>query len=240
MGIEVAQSKAVRINDLHEKGVDTSVEANPTRGSLDGIPVIHAFKRNQRGNRRDDGNPLIYALKGRNGYSITPFWKTQIMRRAKQILEKVQSDLQGFDLCLAIPSSSSFCNEFSSLVAGIAQVDILASDFLRKKNIGEILEDFRGGDRKVRPGQKKPLQTLIDALEKDDQNTVFQAKKVNTRIRTLFDAFTTCGECPDVTGKRILIVDDIISTGSSVQSIRRILCNELGAEMACVSFLSDV
>ena len=85
MGIRVDKTKVVSINDAHEEGVDTSTQNNPAVARLQGLEVHHIFRRNGRGERRDDGNPLIHALKGQRGFSITAYWKGQLFNRARMI-----------------------------------------------------------------------------------------------------------------------------------------------------------
>ncbi|BCM87711.1 hypothetical protein [Methylobacterium indicum] len=80
MGIEVSGTKVVTVNDAHQNGVDTSIEANPTHGRLKGIRLTHVFSRNRKGDRRDDGNPLMHALKGRRGEPLRVFRRLQLLR----------------------------------------------------------------------------------------------------------------------------------------------------------------
>ncbi|WP_156453493.1 hypothetical protein [Methylobacterium sp. CCH5-D2] len=143
MGIEVSATKVVTVNDAHQNGVDTSVEANPTRGRLKGIRLTHVFSRNRKGGRRDDGNPLMHALKGRRGYSIMPFWEQQLLTRAEHILAKASEDLQGFDHCMPIPSSSAFCARFAALVSAASGAPLLDPSFLCKRQVGELLAEAR-------------------------------------------------------------------------------------------------
>ena len=58
----------VSFNPSHEQNVNTSVEVNPTI-DFDVIPGVRTwsiFKRKRGG--KLDGNPLLYALKGENGW----------------------------------------------------------------------------------------------------------------------------------------------------------------------------
>jgi len=77
MGIDVSDKKAVSLNDQHQNGVNTTIKDNPTKSYLKGVQLLHVFSRNQNGSRRDDGNPLIFALKGRRGFTITTFWESR-------------------------------------------------------------------------------------------------------------------------------------------------------------------
>lgn len=240
MGIEVSATNAVTINDQHQNGVDTSVDSNPSRGQLMGIPLLHVFSRNKRGPRRDDGNPLVHALKGRKGFTILPFWKNQVMARAQAILAKAQDELQGFDFVMPMPSSSPFCAEFAALVAATADLPILAPSFLRKRRVGELLADAIANPPKVKGGLKKAFTSQMHAWENMNPNAIYQAKDVNVHLRPAFNAFALGDGPPHVQGMRVLIVDDIFATGSSLASAREILENQLGAQVSAIYFLSGV
>ncbi|MEJ5979101.1 phosphoribosyltransferase [Novosphingobium sp. PS1R-30] len=238
MGIEVSADNVVTINDQHEKGVDTSVAGNPNKSRFKGIPLFHVFKRNQRGARRDDGNPLIHALKDRRGFSILPFWRNLIMSRAKAILEKSKAELEGFDFVMPMPSSSPFCAQFAEMVSQVAGAPLLASDFLRKRTVGEVLAEVKAHPPKVRPGKTSSLASQVHAWEKMSPESQYQAKEVDLSLRPLFSGFAMDGDIPDVQGKRVLVVDDLFATGSSLLSVREILGGQMGAEVCGLCFLS--
>lgn len=237
MGIDVSGTKVVSINDRHERGVDTSIDANPSYGRLKGLPLVHVFRRNRMGNRRDDGNPLIHALKKRNGFSITPFWERTLMDRARSIIAKTEQ-LAGFDYCLPIPSSSPFCGRFADLLSEQIGASVLAPDFVRKRSVGEMLEKAKTDPPPMRPGQKSAFASQLNTWEQMDFASEYQAKLIDVKIRDLFSAFDIGGDPPDIAGKRVLIVDDLFATGSSILSVRNIVSDRLGAEAAAACFLS--
>jgi hypothetical protein len=239
MGIDVSVAKVVTINDQHENGVDTSVDGNPSRTRFKAIPLLHVFSRNRRGQRRDDGNPLIHALKARRGFSIAPFWKTQLMGRAREILVASASDLADFDFVMPLPSSSPFCAEFAAMVSDVSGTPILDQSFLRKRTVGEVLGDAKANPpAKISGRQRRAWGSQLHAWENTHPNALFQAKEIDIVLRPLFKAFAIDGDAPDVAQKRLLIVDDIFATGSSLASARDILENSLGASIAAVFFLS--
>ena len=238
MGIEVSDKKVVTINDAHQNGVDTSVEANPTGIRFKGMPVLFAYSRNSKGGRRDDGNPLIHALKGRKGFSILPFWENLLLARCKEILEKGKDELRGFDLCVLVPSSSSFCRRFGELVSAASDAPILDATFVRKKSVGEVLVEGKAALAGIRPGLRRQLTAQLHGWEKADPTALYQAKEVDVGLRHLFGPFALGDGGPDLSGKQVLIVDDLFASGSSLLSMRRIMHDQLGAEVAGVCFLS--
>lgn len=239
MGIEVSATKFVTINDQHQHGVNTLVASNPTRGYLAGTRTLHVFKRNHMGNRyRDDGNPLIHALKGTRGYGIQAYWRSQFDTRATQILTSCLPEIQKNDYLLPTPSSSPFCANFTAQVSQLSSVPILPATFLDKRTIGEVLADIQANPPKVKPGLQEAFDDEVHVLQRADQNMPYKTKKAANRVRTLFRFFKTVNQVPDIDGKRILIVDDLLATGSSLFSMRDILQNQHGARVSYLSYLS--
>jgi len=239
MGISVT-GRAVSVNDTHEEGVDTSVVGNPTSKIFQGIELHHLFSRSGKTGRKDDGNPLIHAMKGRDGFTITPFWKAQLMKRADLILGKVKTNFAGFTHCMPIPSSSPFCSDVANLVAQRLGLPILEPNFFRKKTVQEMLSGLEAHPPKVRKGQKTAYNGQLNTWQSLPGATVCEAKHVDTSVRLLFNFFLLLPDAPRLDGQRIVIVDDILSSGSSVLSVRDIASNQLGAEVAYVSFLSGM
>lgn len=220
MGIDVSATNVVTVNDQHENGVDTSAAGNPTRTRFKGIPVLHVLRRNTRGRRRDDGNPLVHALKGRKGFSIMPHWKGVVMARAQAILAAAAGDLQGFDFVMPMPSSSPFCAEFAALVAVAANAPILEPDFLRKRKVGEMLAEAKASPPSVGKRWRTALASQMHSWEGANPDATYQAKDVDVHLRQFFDAFTLDGDVPNLQDRRILVVDDVFATGSSLSAMR--------------------
>lgn len=99
----------------------------------------------------------MHALKGRNGFQITAHWRSQFDVRMRQIIGKCSDALGEFDLILPTPSSSGFCGDFARAVSDLTGVPVLASDFLRKKTVGELLDECHANPPRMRPGQKNAL-----------------------------------------------------------------------------------
>ncbi len=215
--------------------------SNPTRGRKGGISTLHVFKRNYLGGRDwDDGNPLIHALKDTGSYRILPFWRTQFDARARNILTKCLEELQRHDYLLPTPSSSPFCGRFTTMVSDISGVPILDSAFLVKKTVGEVLEDIRATPPKLKRSQQDAFDDELDQLGRIEPDQTYQTKLVANNVRTLFHFFKVKGDTPPVSGQRILVVDDLLATGSSLFSIREILQNRHGASVSYLSYLSDL
>lgn len=240
MGIDVSATNVVTVNDQHENGVDLSLGGHISFGRFKAIPTAHVFSRNARGRRRDDGNPLVHALKGRKGFSIMPFWKNVIIRRARERLASAPAALQGFDFVMAMPSSSPFCAEFAVLVADALNAPILEPDFLRKRLVGEVLTEAKANPPAVKKRWKTAFASQLHTWEGMNPEAVYQAKNVDVHLRPLFRAFAVDGEVPDMQGKRVLVIDDVFATGSSLLSMQAILAGQLGADVSAMFFLGGL
>lgn len=238
MGILI-NNKAVSLNFQVENGVDTSLTGNPSGRRLYGVPAIYVFKRKRMTSREDDGNPLIHALKGRNGFTITKYWRDALMARAEEVLFRAKQDIGEQDYCMPIPSSSTFVSEFAELVAKVTGAPFLPPTFLRKSTIGEVLHDCATEPPRFREAQRSAYTSQLNSWQRSDPQQVFQAKHVDVSIRPLFKVFRLCPPTPALAGRRILVVDDIFATGASFSSVKKIL-DQLGSKSTYCSFLSGL
>ena len=230
-------SYVVSINDAHEEGVDTSTQNNPAVARLQGLEVHHIFRRNGRGERRDDGNPLIHALKGQRGFSITAYWKGQLFNRARMIIGSMPDGLTEFDQCLTLPSSSPFCRECAVLISETINVPLMNEAPFRKKLIGEMLADVEAAPMKVKPGKLGSYKSQLNTWQNSNPDAICQAKTVDTAIRPLFRFLAPIDDVSNLAGQRLLVVDDIMSSGSWLLSAREILVTQFDAEVTGITFL---
>ena len=70
MGILVNDNKVVTFTSETEQLVNTSLDANTNHHKLNDL-IVHAVFKRLYSRQGGDGNPLIYALKGQKGFSIT-------------------------------------------------------------------------------------------------------------------------------------------------------------------------
>jgi hypothetical protein len=153
-------------------------------------------------------------------------------------LASVREEYVDIDYCLPVPSSSSFCGKFAALVAHVLEKPILDPTFVRKKRLGELLSEIEVNPPKVRPALRTAYTSQLHAWQNNDPFAEYEAKEVDMSLRLLFNMFIREGEAPDIVEKKILIIDDLFATGSSVVSMREILQNQLGARVKSICFLS--
>lgn len=242
MGIDVFDQtwpKTVVLNDAHEKRVVTAVDKNPSRSSIDGVVVHNVFRRTKTGDPDRDGNPLIYAMKGLNSYTITPFWRRQILNRAVQIIDKMTADLAGFQYVLPIPSSNVFCADFAALVVQAIGALYLPPTFIRKRTADEVVAGFSAIPADLRRQDRQAFGRQLKIWRGLPVGSSVEMKLVAPAVRPYVGAFTTTGLVPDLQGTQILIADDLHSTGASIASVAKILKNQ-GATVSAICFLSSL
>lgn len=240
LGLNIFPNHYVTFDDTHQKRVDTSLDGNPTIGTVGDLPVRHIFRRNKTGDKDRDGNPLIYALKGMHGYRIMPMYRGQFMTRAKEIVEVFAEHLVA-DYIMPLPSSYGLCQEVAGLVSEVTGIECLDPAFIRKKTIGEMLElygDEVPGDLKQRASGIYKTQLATWRRAKPAQHV--SMKEIDPPVRHCFDPLALNGEPPDIAGSRVVVVDDLMSTGASLTSIAKLLTG-MGCTVTCgVCFVSGL
>lgn len=242
MGIDVfdnLQPRTVTLNHTHENRVITAVALNPTRSTIGSIDVVHVFRRTRTGDADRDGNPLIYALKGINGYTILPFWRARIMQQAAGILTSIGAELATFDHVIAVPSSNAFCSGFAAFVSATIGIPLLPSAFIQKKTVGQMLAGFPTIPATVRKQDRQPFGRQLKEWRELPPGSAVSMKLISSSVRPHLDPFTTTGQIPVIAGQRILIVDDLLSSGSSIASVAGILQTQ-GATVSALCFLSGI
>lgn len=239
MGINISRDGFVALDHTHQKRVNTSLEANPTSRRWGDVVVHHVFRRNKTGDLDRDGNPLIYALKGMNGYNIVPMYRMRILARGQEILEKCVG-LCGADFIMPMPSSYGFSKEFAEMVSATTETPLLDSQFLRKKTVAEMLAQY---------GQQIP-DDLTGQREKEYKSQLYDwrqmksgqkvsMKEINPKLRKYFDPFEIADGAPDIRDRNVVLVDDIMSSGASLSAMTLLLTTRVGCKIdRAVSFLS--
>lgn len=218
-GIDVDMiNKVVKFNDSHENHVDTSLGNNPTTSGK----ATAVFKRKKDINRElPDGNPLLYAMKGMKGWSISTEDVNKIWYRIDQILDKINNE---YDIVLIPGSNSSLVNTFSDHVASkFKNIEILHNCFL-KRTVDEVIEDINWVDF-----TSEERDEVTDGFKKMKGN-YFEAKYFPKHLAYKFEGsiFRTN---PEISGsklvnKRILVLDDVVSSGLSLSSCAKTIQEE--------------
>jgi len=227
-GVDVdEEAKTVSFNSSHEDNVDTSLLINPTYTNIDGVDVVSIFKRKKASDFSFDGNPLIYALKGLNGWKFKNPQSdiTNLLKQFIRIVEKIQPK---YDTIITIPSTNELNIQFLHRLNKIIKSDIQITDYLNKMNIEDVYENFINwkqlkldyGDKY--DNSKRLLNKFFSNMEKTNNNYFSYKfiKDVNLRkyiTMTIYsDDEKAIEYAPYINGKNILILDDTIGTGKTI------------------------
>ena len=233
-GIDVDErNKTVSFNPAHENNVNTSIAINPTYDSIDGFPVISIFKRKYSKDSSYDGNPLIYALKGLNGWKFKNPQKDIIglLRQFIRISEKIKPE---YDTIITIPSSNELNINFLHRLNKIIKTKAQITDWLFKLDAEHVYEDYIDWQQinKDNPNDYNIIKNQINQSFKrmiKDNDSNFSFKYIEPKLRKYItktmEGFVddTILYAPYINGKDILVLDDTISSGPSISGACKII-----------------
>ena len=221
MGLDVSNSKVVSLSDAHEHGLATAVGGRCySFRTEDGIIVKCVFRRNMVGEKRNDGMPLMYALKGTNGYTIdTP----SVIRLYRRGMARVRQEIRlgDFDIIVPAPSSSDLPLKLADRVARLLGSGALVHDILRKPTVGSVLASAPATP--VRGADSVQFKRSVSLMSKMDPQTVLSIKSVDSRARRYFSTVGISQAARLPHGKKVLIVDDSASSGTTIRDAARLL-----------------
>ncbi len=220
MGIDVNNKKKVSFNPSHERLVNTSVDSNPkikrvsVKGYENSILVFSIFSRRRSSDGRD-GNPLIYAFKCLNNYSITKDEVLKFRPNFKKVIKKI-NQLKQFDcdVIVTIPSSSNVVKIVARLVGFILKKKVI-SDFFEKCTVYEVVSKINI-DR-VDYYDQNNVSGAIYTLCLKGEDLIFNIKDINNDIRHYFKPLKIKNNY-NFSDKNVVIIDDVLSSGTSLIS----------------------
>lgn len=236
LGLNV-YGKLVQVDQTHQKLVNTSTTDNPSSVTLeDDFVVHHIFTRSKTHKHDGDGNPLIYAMKGLHGFNMQPMYRTQLMTASGTIIGSMELSRPA-GLVMPVPSSNGFAGEIAAIVAEVFGAPLAEAPALRKRTIGEMLEAYGDQIPDLSKTRTETYKQTIGLWRKANQAKTFSMKEVDNSIRDCFDPLTTTGDLSHIEGQCVVLVDDLMSSGTTIVSAARLL-RAAGAHTIGVCFLS--
>lgn len=241
LGINISATKYITLDHSHQKRVDTSMEGNPTRQRVGGVTVHNIFRRNNDGDPDRDGNPLVKAMKGMGEYNIIAMYRSQVMTRAENVLASFLHNIE-FDVVMPVKSSYGFAAEVALLVSTISGKPLLMPTFIRKRTVAEMLANYDGhvpaglnrATTKAFKGQLADWHRAVPSHE-------VSMKRIAPKIRHLFQPLEISGSPPNILAQNVLVVDDLMSSGTSITSTADLLSTQTGCIVSnAVCFLSPL
>ena len=218
----------VSYNSNHEDNVETSEVTNPTMVSKYGnnVEVWSIFKR--KSGAVDDGNPLVYALKGEGGWHFKSNKdKNAIFSQMEKITKKF-FETHSSHVTVILPSDGALNSLFANIIKQYNGNSIFIDDLLIKMSVEEV--------RRIILEPNSPFRKVFNtpnlfrrAIAEFDMYTSKMGDKYRTHLMRNRDIRTVVEQTiridypqvakyfDNINGKDVLFVDDNIGRGSSIR-----------------------
>lgn len=246
------ETKTVAYNSSHENYVDISIDNNPIIDGeiVPGVQVWSIFKR-KKGETRDDGNPLVYALKGEGWTFRSEEDREAIEKQFDLIASKFVSMYQK-GITVLIPSG----NELNKHIADIVLSKSENGEFiegvvckLTTEEVNDIVLDFNSEFREYYKASFNSayyrLDRYLDQMDKELKGTFSRHLIKDLEMRDVLDFTLKVSEdiyaefANKINGQNILIIDDTIGSGQSIKEACRIMMESYAPKSITVLTLSS-
>lgn len=224
----------VSYNPTHENNVETSELTNPTKVTKYGnnVEVWSIFKR--KSGSINDGNPLVYALKGEGGWHFkTNKDKNAIYSQIEKITKKFFSN-HSSNVTVILPSDGDLNGMFANVIRTYNKNSVFIDDLLVKMSVEEV--------RRIILESNSPFRQVFNtsllfrrALKEFDMYTQKMGDKYRTHLMRNKDIRTVVEDTirinypqvaqyfDGINNRDVLVIDDNIGRGSSIKtSIREL------------------
>jgi hypothetical protein len=240
VGIDVCEkTKRISHASSHNRRVVTNIDNNPVVQVVSDLPVVSIFRRVKTGDPARDGNPLIYALKGKHGYSLGYSCAVDLHEAAMRIIAKILAAIGSCDAVIPMPSSSNVAGYVAKALARDCPNGLASTPRFRKATVADALARMKppqNVDSKLRRDYGAQLRNM----QRLPSGTLVQMKMIDNHIRHLIPAVVPSAPLRDLAGQRIVLVDDLLSTGSTLLSAREHLSTVGPAKVIGVCLLSSL
>ncbi|HCD6631976.1 ComF family protein [Pseudomonas aeruginosa] len=242
MGIDVRDVDGrheVLYNANHQNLLDTSTERKPHLQQVDQLVVSSVFRRRKARGGDGDGNPFIYALKGLNRYHITRNELWAFRPNFLSILGTFMAQ-EPYDRIVPMPSSKPIARYVAKKAQRLQPECQLDGSLFRKRTTDEILPEVeaRFASGEIPSKLKKETGSLLSTLRKAP-GTEFSMKHVHQRLRDYVSPLAL-NTGVQVEGARILLVDDLLSSGSTLRTAHQLLLQAGATHVSALCLLSRV
>lgn len=203
----------VSMNADHQNYVDTNDawSPQPYYSTINGHRVISLFRN------KWEHNPLIWALKNKKWKFKNP--RYDIMFLLRRLVAVTKELHENFDVIITTPSSSNLNNELLSRVEKLIPHSKSYKNFFVKYSAKEVYDNLPNA-------YKERLMVYFQEMQRSNGG-VFSYKyipvglrnKVGDTIRINLDLKLA----NEINGKRILILDDTVTTGKTISDSARAL-----------------
>ena len=231
-----ARTKTVSYNPSHEENVDTSIENNPTMDGdiVPNIQVWSIFKR-KRG-LRGDGNPLVYALKGENGWTFRNDSDRRAIEQQFDAIATKFASMYPVGVTILMPSGNKLNTHIAEVVMSKSKDAELIEGVICKlttEEVDDIVLDFNSKFREFYKDEFNAayyrLSTYLDEMDKKRNGTFSRHLIKDYEMRDVLDSTLKLSDdrfaefANKINGQDILIIDDTISRGQSIKEACKIM-----------------
>lgn len=235
MGIDVDAAKIVTFNPAHEQRVATDPTRPIATMRLGALHVVSVFRRRRAKHDDDDGNPLIYALKGKFGFTMPPADLRKLVKAGHVILPLALDGLDA-DMVVPLPSSSRVADIIGRRAARVLGGRPVVN-CLDKATVGQVLDAAPGVDV-VKQRDRGIYTSQLARLQELPADDVIEMKSVTMRVRPYLTPIAANALANACAGRHVLLVDDIVGSGSSLISAQAALLASGAASISALTLLS--
>ena len=236
-GIDIDYNNlTVAYNPSHQNNVDTSIENNPTVSNEygEGITVYSLLMR--KSNDIMDGNPLLYAFKGENGWQFrTDKDKEAILNQIDIIAQKF-ANMYPLGFTVLIPSGNHLNRMIGEIVKRKGKDVLIVDDVLTKITTEEVMDivlekgsQFHIYYQNAMDTALRQLKIYLDKMDEEKggyftRHYIRDAKMrdvLNKTLKLSNDAVARYSKSID--GKDVLLIDESISRGQTIKEACKIL-----------------
>lgn len=242
MGLNI-KGKTVEVDPTHNQLLNTELVGNPTVKNIEDVPngmlVYSTFQRQKTPNslsrdvniKAGDNCHLIYALKKKYGWRTTINTLVYLRRNFETISHaiKIEMDKTGpVGLIVAMPSGHWISKFYADRLGAIFSCQV-AADVFTKITLDEARKQLAQSNLKSSEKRSVALRLKGDGP--------LSVKDIPTRHRHLFSAIVLANSPELANVKKILLVDDLLATGSTLiaaRDILRTLAPDTAIDAACL------
>ncbi|MCG3686549.1 hypothetical protein L5F35_10025 [Aliarcobacter butzleri] len=218
MGIDLNKRQVI-YNSTHQERVDTSIHLNSNWQRKNTVLTATLLKR-RRTKDNIDGNPLIYALKNINGYTIDKKNLFPIIKNALKNLDTALNQ-KNYDLIVCIPSSGLIVNKLSLRVQRRLPLTKISNYVLKKcinKDIIKSIDLSTIKNKQHNHDVKEVLKKL-----KSNQGSQFVLKEIKSNVRKYFNPIKISNPYLLRDSQNILLLDDALSSGTTLYFAQKLI-----------------